>query len=107
MSLPKWISEPDALTGRALSVWNSYAPSAFKAGYLKAGNVENFRMLVRLLACADAAAAEIETLGVSIEAKTGARRVNPAVSVLFSAQERAAKLLDEFGMAEDGSRFGL
>ena len=103
MSQPKWITEPDGLHGRALSVWHAYAPGTFKAGYLRSNNSERFRAMCRALAVADAAGEAIERDGVTIELKSGVKRPNPAVKIMFDAQREAGELLREFGLAEDAS----
>ena len=105
MSQPKWIADPDGLHGRALSVWKSYATGAFKAGYLKSDNAEVFRAMCRVLAVADAAGEAIERDGVTIELKSGVKRPNPAVKIMFDAQREAAKLLRDFGLSDNA--FGL
>jgi P27 family predicted phage terminase small subunit len=95
MTTPKWIREPDGLSGQALSLWKSLAPSARKFGYLTAENAELFRAMCRAIALCDLAWAAIEADGVTIQGATGVKRAHPAIKILNDAQREADRLRRE------------
>ena len=101
MSKPKWLTQPDGLSGRALTVWKSLAFPTYRRGYLTARNQESFRALCRCMALADAAWAEIERDGVVIGTSSGAKKSNPAVQAMVMAQREVERLEKEFGLGED------
>jgi P27 family predicted phage terminase small subunit len=107
MSLPKWVKGPEALHGRARTIWKSYAPRAFRDGSLTAANAELFLALCRSLAVAEAAGEEIEANGVTVKSNSGAVRPNPAVKLMFEAHREAQELLSKFGLADVDRGFRL
>ena len=110
MTTPKWISKPNGLSGRALSIWLGLAPAARERGELTANNCDLFRGMCRALAVADVAQEAIERDGVANKSTSGAWRANPAVKIMFDAQREAERLAKELGL--DGAKrlakaFGL
>lgn len=98
MSKAKWLASPRGLSEKALEIWHLHAPRLVLEERLTRENAENFGNLCRILALIGQASDEIGTTGVLITTPTGARKTNPAVSVLLSAQRDAGRLLREFGM---------
>ena len=102
MTRARWIAKPERLSSTAKTIWDYYSVGLEKEGRLTPETAESFRLLCEILAVAHAAAAEIERFGVTIEAKSGARRANPALQTLMTTQREAEKLLFEFGLSTRG-----
>src|SRR5215831_17098479 len=96
MTRAKWLRQPSDLTPLALKHWKTYAPTAYQRGTLTPDTAERFKAVVRLLALASKAAAEIEANGVVLASSSGTSKPNPAIAVLIEAQDAARHLLDEF-----------
>jgi P27 family predicted phage terminase small subunit len=94
----RWFRQPDGLSGEALRVWKTHAPSCCEAELLHEANAEEFKTLCRLLAAVRLAGAELERDGVTITTASGIKKSNPALNSLISAQRALEPLLSRFGM---------
>jgi hypothetical protein len=78
---------------RLQSLWKAHAPQLFADGLLGKENAEAVKHLCEALAVAQAAAGEIARDGITVLSASGTKKQNPAVAVLFQAQQRANELM--------------
>ena len=104
MSKPKWLTQPEGLEDRALSVWRYYGPGLHSCGRLGQNNAESFRSLCRILALCEAGSEQIEREGTVIKLSTGTVRAHPAVKIVLDAQKAAVPLLRLFGLHQEAQQ---
>lgn len=90
-----------ALTGEALTAWETFGRTAMKLGTLSAYDLGALELLARCWG----SCAELETVlrrdGLIVESGT-ARKAHPALQALAQARGLAHKLLADFGLSPPG-----
>ena len=92
------VAPPDYLDGRALELWNYWAPDCKRRGVLTNLEVEAFADMCRTMEVIERCMSEVLRDGVTVEGAQGVRVRHPAITVANSSKQALMRYMDRFGI---------
>jgi len=92
---PRYLEVPDDLPHEAAVFWRTWARRLYRAGDLRRGKLERFRLLCVLVAITRAAAADLVKDGITLQTANG-KKAHPTLHAFLAVQRQQLQLMKYF-----------